>query len=103
MIKFVRQIKTLVKPVYKILKLVYYKMLDFFDFVKGKNPLIPPRSMIFIGDGDYEKTGTEFLEYFKDLGKLKPTDKVLDVGCGIGRMSVPLTKYLSSGGGVLRF
>jgi len=59
--------------------------------------------MIFIGDGDYVKTGNEFLQYFRDLGKLKPTDKVLDVGCGIGRMSVPLTKYLSQSGGYYGF
>jgi SAM-dependent methyltransferase len=59
--------------------------------------------MRFVGDGDYERTGEEFLEYFKDLGKLKPADRVLDVGCGIGRMSVPLTSYMSRRGAYYGF
>jgi len=54
--------------------------------------------MIFVGDGDYEKAGNEFFVYFREFGKLKPSDKVLDVGCGIGRMSLPLTTYLAGGG-----
>ena len=40
--------------------------------------------MMFVGDGDYEKTGKEFLGYFKELGGLQPSDRVLDVGCGAG-------------------
>jgi ubiquinone/menaquinone biosynthesis C-methylase UbiE len=32
------------------------------------------------------------------LGKLDPDEKILDVGCGIGRMSVPLTSYMSNKG-----
>lgn len=59
--------------------------------------LVPPESMIFVGNGDFEATGTEFLKYFVDFAGLAPTSYVLDVGCGIGRMAVPLTKYLSTG------
>ncbi len=50
-----------------------------------------------MGDGDFEATGDEFLRYFVDLGGLKPDDRVLDVGCGVGRMARPLTKYLGRG------
>lgn len=56
--------------------------------------LTPPRQKIFVGDGDFKKIGQEFLQYFIQLGELKPDEKVLDIGCGIGRMAVPLTKYL---------
>ena len=38
------------------------------------------------------------LDYFIRFGKLEPDDRVLDVGCGIGRMAVPLTRYLSKAG-----
>ncbi|MFH1228333.1 MAG: class I SAM-dependent methyltransferase [Planctomycetota bacterium] len=55
--------------------------------------------MIFVGDGDFKKTGQEFFRYFVDIGGLKPDEKVLDAGCGIGRMAVPLAKYLDKRGG----
>lgn len=89
----------LIKPFYSSLRCSFLKLLDIYDNILGKNKdLVPPRSLIFIGDGDFEKIGKEFLSYFINLGHLKPTEKVLDVGCGIGRMAVPLTKYLSGEG-----
>jgi SAM-dependent methyltransferase len=98
-IQIPKLIKFVLRLVYRIFQLVLYKVMDVFDILKGdKNPLIPPRSMIFIGDGDYKKTGDEFLNYFIELAGLKQSHKVLDIGCGIGRMSVPLTKYLSIDG-----
>ena len=42
--------------------------------------------------------GRRFLEQFVALGGLKPDHHVLDVGCGIGRMALPLTTFLSAGG-----
>ena len=72
--------------------------MDIMDGFKKRDTMIPPRSMIFIGDGDFEKTGNEFKNYFIELGGLQPNAHVLDVGCGIGRMAIPLTNYLSSEG-----
>jgi ubiquinone/menaquinone biosynthesis C-methylase UbiE len=48
------------------------------------------------GNGDYLLIANEFFEYFKKFG-IKPEHKVLDVGCGLGRMSLPLTQYLKNG------
>jgi SAM-dependent methyltransferase len=59
--------------------------------------LVPPRRLSFVGAGDFEQTGREFLGYFTDLGGLGPGDRVLDIGCGIGRMALPLTRYLDGG------
>lgn len=53
---------------------------------------------MFIGGGDYEAVGNEFLAHFRTLGGLEPHHRVLDVGCGIGRMAVPLTGYLTANG-----
>jgi SAM-dependent methyltransferase len=92
-------VKRVLRPIWRGSHNLLNRLLDLYDLLRGKkNPLVPPRHMMFVGDGDYEKTGNEFLEYFKDLGKLKPSDRILDVGCGIGRISVPLTKYLSDEG-----
>jgi len=60
--------------------------------------MVPPRSMVFVGDGDFRKQGEEFRKYFVDLAGLQPSHRILDVGCGIGRMAIPLTEYLSGGG-----
>jgi Methylase involved in ubiquinone/menaquinone biosynthesis len=60
-------------------------------------PPVPPRHLSFVGGGDFERTGREFLGYFTELGGLEPGDRVLDIGCGIGRMALPLTTYLDQG------
>jgi SAM-dependent methyltransferase len=54
----------------------------------------PPESLRFVGDGDFRLIGAEFVGHFLRYGGLKPWDRVLDLGCGIGRMAVPLTQYL---------
>lgn len=64
-----------------------------------RDELTPPRILrVLIGDGDYKSAGDEFFKYFVELGNLKPNEKVLDVGCGVGRMARPLTQYLNKSG-----
>ena len=78
---------------------IYYFPVDTIDLLLGRrDELTPPKGMTFVGYGNFKKIGGEFLRYFIELGGLKPNEKVLDVGCGIGRMAVPLTKYLKDGG-----
>jgi SAM-dependent methyltransferase len=57
----------------------------------------PPPDRIFVGDGAFLPIGAEFLKWFVRLGGLAPYERVLDLGCGIGRMAVPLTQYLEAG------
>jgi SAM-dependent methyltransferase len=74
-------------------------VLDFVDDSLGhRNPMVPPRRKIFIGEGDFLAVGNLFLTYFQQLCNLSPDESVLDVGCGIGRMAVALTRYLSAQG-----
>ena len=54
--------------------------------------------MLFIGDGDFQEIGFEFFEYFLTHGGLKPGDTVFDVGCGVGRMMFPLSRFLAPTG-----
>ncbi len=93
--RFVKLIPDFLKPT---LKKFYYFLIDVIDRLKGKDSMIPPKSMIFVGDGDFKKIGEEFKNYFIELANLQPSDRVLDVGCGIGRMAIPLTNYLSKEG-----
>jgi ubiquinone/menaquinone biosynthesis C-methylase UbiE len=72
--------------------------MDGVDFLLGRRgELVPPRYLNFVGDGNFAAVGDEFLKHFVELGGLSPSHRVLDVGCGIGRMARPLTKYLASG------
>lgn len=64
--------------------------------VEGNRYLpIPKEEARFVGDGDFRAIGAEFLELFIRHGGLRPDWDVLDLGCGIGRMAIPLTQYLS--------
>jgi SAM-dependent methyltransferase len=75
------------------------RVRDVADTLRGRRDrLTPPRRLDFVGHSDYVATGDEFLEHFVTLGGLQPGERVLDVGCGIGRMARPLAGYLSAQG-----
>jgi ubiquinone/menaquinone biosynthesis C-methylase UbiE len=77
-------------------RLVYYP-LDVFDFVTGKrDPLVPPRGLWFVGGGHFLEN--QLKDSFVSLAGLQPHHRVLDVGSGIGKQAVPLTKYLNAEG-----
>lgn len=71
--------------------------VDLWQRIRGGGGLNPPRGLSFVGRSDFEQTGNDFLELFVDLGGLRPDDDVLDIGCGIGRMAIPMTRYLKGG------
>jgi SAM-dependent methyltransferase len=58
---------------------------------------MPPGWLHLVGLSDYREAGEKFFRYFRDIGGLKPHERVLDVGSGTGRMARPLTKYLEGG------
>lgn len=77
---------------------LFYAIPDLIDRITGKRPeMVPPRGMIFTGSGDFISQGEKFLTFFKEAG-LQPNHRVLDIGCGVGRMARPLTSFLHSEG-----
>ena len=65
--------------------------------VDGKK--IPyPKASAYVGGGDYIAVGNALQEQLTELCGLRPDEAVLDVGCGIGRIAVPLTEYLDNQG-----
>jgi SAM-dependent methyltransferase len=58
----------------------------------------PPAALQYCGDGDFAAIGAEFLGHFIAHAGLRPDERVLEIGCGIGRMAVPLTQYLRGSG-----
>ena len=63
----------------------------------GQGP-IPPLGLMFDGPRSYDlflSMGKETSEFYKTAVALKSTDSILDIGCGIGRKTIPLLGYLS--------
>jgi ubiquinone/menaquinone biosynthesis C-methylase UbiE len=81
---------------------VVWRTLDLLDASLGRrDALTPPRRLMYVGTehfftrSDFNSIGEKLLHHLVDIGGLKPSDNVLDVGCGVGRMAAQLTRYLS--------
>lgn len=63
--------------------------------------MIPDYSIAdYVGGGgaeQFKSVGRIMVGWFQAYGDLKPDEKVLEVGCGIGRIAIPLTQYLRGG------
>ena len=59
---------------------------------------VPPWRLRSAVPGDFWAVGEEFRGYLVGLGGLQPDDRVLEIGCRVGRMAIPLTRYLGSNG-----
>jgi SAM-dependent methyltransferase len=71
---------------------------DAWLFVTGRSdPELPPLRLRFVGAGDFRSVGAEMVNVLTSFGGLKAGDRVLDTGCGIGRIALPLTRYLDAG------
>ena len=82
----------------KILKPIWFFILDVKHYTKhGFDSMYQPPSKSFMGSGNYEAIGKEFFDHFLNHGGLMPHHSVLDVGCGSGRIGIPLTGYLIDG------
>ena len=94
----VRIYKSIPWPIKWSARRPYYFVMDTIDLLLGRrDELAPPRRM-GVGGGDFRKQGEEGLKYFVELCGLKPDERVLDIGCGSGRMAFPLTGYLDKRG-----
>lgn len=58
----------------------------------------PAYLQVQYGGGSYFETGLQFFRHLLDHCDLKRDSRVLDVGCGIGRMALPLTSFLGPEG-----
>jgi SAM-dependent methyltransferase len=94
-------IKVIPKPVLNLgIKFLCIET-DTADFLlKRKNRFTPPCMMRiqigpFVDARYYEANSQEFFGYLKNICNLKPSDHVLDVGCGYGQLASPLSRYLN--------
>ena len=79
-------------------------MNDPAQSATGSGVPAPPDDLnLGVGGGDFFKIGREFFGIFTGPGGLEPQHRVLDVGCGCGRMAIPLIPYLQGQGGYWGF
>ena len=62
--------------------------------------LIPPDQLVkdnAIGEGDFSGIGESMAQGLIGRGFVNPSSRILDIGCGLGRLARPLVKYLATG------
>lgn len=81
---------------------IIYQITGTIDLLLGKrDSLIPPAGLMNDGPQNYavfKKNGEDFLRYYIELCNLMPYESILDVGCGMGRKTIPLINYLDKNG-----
>ncbi len=61
--------------------------------------LIPPEGLaLCFGGGDFVRVGRSLLGLMREPGGLEPSMRVLDVGCGVGRVAYALAGFLDENG-----
>ncbi len=85
-------------PLARRLKTAALASVDGVEAALGRrDPLQPPRTLQRVGGGDFRAVGAQALDLLAGVGGLRPDARVLDVGCGVGRLALPLTEYLDGG------
>ena len=99
--------KILPRPVKTVLRRAYNSLAGSGQHAApaaGRNQkvmtdeLLPSKELQDYVGGGFKEVGADFLHHFVELCELKPHESVLDVGCGSGRMALPLTGYLNERG-----
>lgn len=92
------------RSIIKSVRNFYLTILDLRDFLYGRShDLLPPRRVHFVGGGDFRIIGETFFRHFTEICNLQPHEKVLDIGCGTGRMAIPFMNFLNDSGSYAGF
>lgn len=86
-----------------LVRRLYYFPTDLLDRIRGtRHKYVPSRGAIYTGSPSGSKRfiaqSHHQLNLLINKIKLRPKDTILDIGSGIGRTAISLTKYLDSDG-----
>ncbi len=75
---------------------VRLRVADAVDVaLRRRDPRVPPRRLQFVGNSDFRATGDEFRVHLRRFAGLSRNDRVVDIGCGIGRIARVLATELA--------
>jgi SAM-dependent methyltransferase len=78
---------------------IYYLPHDVIcRLFKKYDSLVPPKGMTFVGSGNFVLIGNKFFYHIVETTNISDSEKILDIGCGIGRIARPFSGFLSSNG-----
>lgn len=83
------------------LRTIYLKPVDLADRLRGPNhPVVPPRAHNYSGPSMATDWGnwSEAVDTLRDLAGLTPSSRVLDVGCGMGRLAAAMSSFFDATG-----
>jgi SAM-dependent methyltransferase len=102
----IKRIQSITKNTASASHYIFYLLLDAIERLLGRrDDLMPPKRKIapVVSPWNFKEIGFELSRQMIELGRLKPQDRVLEVGCGIGRAAIALTKYLNGQGSYVGF
>src|SRR5215204_2814973 len=66
-------------------------VMMFWKPRRRSEPPLPPENLLAgVGPGEYWRIGRETVSLVDELVTVRPEDRILDVGCGLGRVAWPL-------------
>lgn len=82
----------------------YLDLKGFPDRIRDPSRWREPWQVVHnVGGGDFERAGQENLGFLIEHAGFTRAMRVLDIGCGTGRMAAPLLSYLDPGAGYVGF
>ena len=84
-------------PRYEAPRSTYRMAIGQFDVGKLKELLPAKEFLDKAGDGDPLRIGLDYMREYLAEGLVNEESSVLDMGCSIGRMAIPLTQVLTKG------
>jgi SAM-dependent methyltransferase len=83
-----------------LLRKVYLAPVDLADRLLGRcDPALPPKAGTFTGAvDDFAASGDVLVGALAGVVGATPSSQVLDVGCGVGRLAVAMSRFLDASG-----
>jgi len=84
-----------------MLRTIYLVPTDLADRLLGRRDAgLPPKAQRYTGGvHDFAGSARFLVEALSDVAGVKPSSRILDVGCGIGRLAIAMPDFLDADGG----